>query len=853
MNFSNNKSTDINSNTEGLSIPSIPKHRPIRKAYTVDATLKITSSKPQKRTTNVLEEAFDNGVKIPTVPLHRPVRRTTTDEINNLIRDTNEELQQMEKLVTKHTHARPSDISKTQDTSTNSFSPRVSSDLLNDFNKKSEPPVVPQRPHSNKSSSLSNVENNSQSTDVDRTKAMKGTETTSLLQLEFSAIDKESNNFDFDKEDYKLPQVPLKRPIKRQSSLEPNEPSMTNPFFDSKKNYCAIESVNIPVKLKEGPTEITKPIQFNKEDTDLIKEKNIMESADAETSLDFNNFSNTKELNNADNVKQDIQSFCQKNEQTNDGINSLVIKTEPNLKTEREISKNYDDKEIERTIDINDNCVAKNETVEIEETGDESDRYEKNNNNIQNNEIVGNIENTNDRTEPLSDVEDRDLLSQNIPSGNADIESSNVEEEKRAFEDEENEKSGVEPLINPTSSNLEKISSSISTAKESNKDRNSKSTEQNIVVESDLENNLEGGIIPKDNPEPLLEKEENVITDGNLKINEDNMNFFSDANKENSSEVLPTNISVSKVIPQVPLSRPQKRGPPPVPKKPSSKIAAFHEMLQKQQMKDFETQDIKLIKNEETGKQPPININFIDNLNKLVALPGMVPPNPNSISKVGNNEKMQDNDTVATNGKFESDKSTTKKELHDLRQRRSKGPRGRKLPSNVNNMTKIVVKNENYVVKVRHLWSLKCKINNFTAQTLENGSLVVTEDGRLNDQQSDVMDADSSKATKEHLPEDDLVMGSTIHAESRKLSNSTISLTDSILSRNDYNDEAILRKEKDFETTTEKQMQGHFIESDSAIADCINDSFATDSKTSTVGSLKPIVTSITEEGNINSN
>lgn len=852
MSFSDNESKDMNSNTEGLPIPSIPKHRPIRKAYTVDATLEITSSKPQKRTTNVLEEAFDNGVKIPTVPSHRPVRRTTTDEINNLIRDTNEELQQMEKLVTKHIHARQSDISKTQDTSTNSFSPRASSDLLNDFNKKSESPVVPQRPHSNKSSLLSNVENNSQSKDADGTKAMERTETTSLLQLGFSAIDKESNNFDDNKEDYKLPQVSLKRPVKRQSSLEPNEPSMKNPFFDSKKNYCPIESVNIPVKLKEGPTEITKPIQVNKEDTDLIKEKNIMESVDAETSLAFNNLSNTKELNNADNVKQDIQSLCQKNEQTNDGISSLVIKTESNFNTEQETSKNNDDKEIERAIDINDNSVAKNETIEIEETGDESDRYEKNNN-IQNNEIVGNIENTNDRTEPLSDVEDRDLLSQNILSGNDDIESSNVEEEKRAFEDVENKKSGVEPLINPISSNLEKISSLISTAEESNKNRNSKSTKQDIVVKSDLENNLEGGIIPKDNPESLLEKEENVITDGKLKINEDNMNFFSDANKENSSEALPTDISVSKVTPQVPLSRPQKRGPPPVPKKPSSKIAAFHEMLQKQQMKDFETQDIKLMKNEETGKQPPININFIDNLNKLVALPSMIPPNPNSISKVDNNEKMQDNNTVATNGKFESDKSTTKKELHDLRQQRSKGPRGRKLPSNVNNITKIVVKNENYVVKVRHLWSLKCKINNFTAQTLENGSLIVTEDGRLNDQQSDILDADSSKTTKKHLPEVDLVMESTIHPESGKLLNSTTSLTDSILSRNDYNDEAILRKEKDFETTTEKQMQEHFIESDSAVADCIDDSFATDAKTSTVSSLSSIVTSITEEGNINSN
>lgn len=39
--------------------------------------------------------------------------------------------------------------------------------------------------------------------------------------------------------------------------------------------------------------------------------------------------------------------------------------------------------------------------------------------------------------------------------------------------------------------------------------------------------------------------------------------------------------------PKVPVERPRKRAPPPVPKKPSSRIAAFQEMLQKQQQEDL--------------------------------------------------------------------------------------------------------------------------------------------------------------------------------------------------------------------------------------------------------------------------
>ncbi|CAI7246561.1 CGH_1_collapsed_G0027690.mRNA.1.CDS.1 [Saccharomyces cerevisiae] len=40
-------------------------------------------------------------------------------------------------------------------------------------------------------------------------------------------------------------------------------------------------------------------------------------------------------------------------------------------------------------------------------------------------------------------------------------------------------------------------------------------------------------------------------------------------------------------IPKIPSERPKRRAPPPVPKKPSSRIAAFQEMLQKQQQQDL--------------------------------------------------------------------------------------------------------------------------------------------------------------------------------------------------------------------------------------------------------------------------
>ena len=809
MSFLNNESTDLKSNTEELPIPSVPKHRPIRKAYTADATLGMSLSKPQTVSKNITEGAFDNNVEVPPVPSHRFVKRTTTDEINSLIRNTNEELEQMEKLVTKHTHSRHFHTSKRQDTTPDSSPSDSSSDTVSNSNEKSEPPVVPQRPHSNKSSLLSYSRHDSQLQHGDETKTLETTEAIGLIPLETSIADMKLNNSDKDKRDTELPQVPLRRPIKRQSSLEANKLSVTNPFSDSNKNF---NTTKLPT---------------------------------TEHNSTSSNLPDVKELRTTGKIEQDLQSLGFKDKQIINEIDPLVIKTNPKIEKELGSKVSDDNKEEEEAFDTNDNIVVGNEPVEIRKTEDEADNSENSNSKI--NEAVEDVKNSADQIEPSNNGEHDDSFLQNISHDNDNLESSNIEEEKKTVEDIKKDKTRIEPLINPTISNL------TSTTKKGDKNHDSIETKQDISTNFDLKYNLQDTTKIKDNHESLLEKEKTLTTDKSAKTEECNMDSTVNINKNSFSNKTSTDTNTSKAIPQIPLSRPQKRGPPPVPKKPSSKIAAFHEMLQKQQMKDLETQDVKIIKNKETDKRLPTNINFIGDLNNLIALPGMTPQNTNTISKVNNDDKVQDSNTVIANGQSEINESTHKKELHDLRQRRSRGPRGRKLPSNMNNMTKVVVKNENYVIKVRHLWSLKCIANNFTTQIPENSSLVETEKEKLNDQQNDVLDTESQRGTMEHSTEDNIAVTVTNDTEPEKFLNSATSLTDSILSRNDYNDDVVLRKEKDFETTTEKEMQKQLMERDEMFVDCVSDADFADSRASTVSSLEPVSTNSIEEDNVSLN
>lgn len=187
-------------------------------------------------------------------------------------------------------------------------------------------------------------------------------------------------------------------------------------------------------------------------------------------------------------------------------------------------------------------------------------------------------------------------------------------------------------------------------------------------------------------------------------------------------------------------SAPEKakgRGPPPVPKKPSSRIAAFQKMIHEQQMQDIkrstptssfdkdgsnqdsskgnsENQKKTISDNGSEGPEPtknPSEINnnskrmqFANSLNGLIGLPGIsshgLPP---ALSKKLSNPAKSD--IGSDNGGNENNKNVS----NIGSQRRGKGPRGRKLPTQVASFEKIIIENAGNEIKIFNTWTLEIK------------------------------------------------------------------------------------------------------------------------------------------------
>lgn len=147
----------------------------------------------------------------------------------------------------------------------------------------------------------------------------------------------------------------------------------------------------------------------------------------------------------------------------------------------------------------------------------------------------------------------------------------------------------------------------------------------------------------------------------------------------------------------------KKRAPPPVPKKPSSRIAAFQEMLQKNQLEQLQGSRQqqsygapKTLGSHNVGRSSPDKkAAFCENLNSLFATPGAPAP-------AGASKTPTDKASSTSLEKEEKEKS-----LPDVRQRRAKGPRGRKLPSKVATIEKVRNESTGNDIEVFHLWKTK--------------------------------------------------------------------------------------------------------------------------------------------------
>lgn len=205
-------------------------------------------------------------------------------------------------------------------------------------------------------------------------------------------------------------------------------------------------------------------------------------------------------------------------------------------------------------------------------------------------------------------------------------------------------------------------------------------------------------VVPQSRPKKTLDsdvKKEESLNQENIPFPEEQDPTKADTEAKSAS-------------PKVPVERPRKRAPPPVPKKPSSRIAAFQEMLQKQQQEDLRNNEPSpsITSSPDTAKQDSnpsttgntVKADFTNKLNGLFALPGMVNPGqlPASLGK-----KLSSPSAEITGEQHEQPQARSTP-LSGTR--RARGPRGRKLPSKVAAVEKVEEDGNTNEIEIFNTW-----------------------------------------------------------------------------------------------------------------------------------------------------
>lgn len=303
-----------------------------------------------------------------------------------------------------------------------------------------------------------------------------------------------------------------------------------------------------------------------------------------------------------------------------------------------------------------------------------------------------------------------------------------------------------------------------------------------------------------ESPTPSISIEKDVSPEDSIRA-EKEIEIPEEARKEETEKE-------QKTTPVIP-SRPTKKGPPPVPKKPSSKIAAFHEMLQRQQMKNLGVEegegesDVRTTKESPTTSSIPTPIekdsttsrtsNIANNLNGLFALPGMVPGGalPPSLSKkLGINTPTEE---IVSN-------NNSKKGLSDVRQKRARGPRGRKLPSNVSNIKKVVDNSTSNDIEMFTTWTIVVKP--------ETKELAVDEEEKKDSSESEENAEPINKATDEVLPGTEAEKTEIVES----LETTPLSVGEAIEAKDQ--DETLIYMEQKLEDMAENLMEQEMLKTD---------------------------------------
>lgn len=559
-------------------IPEIPTRRPIRRSKTEN------------------DELIKN--EQPIIPSTRPVKRCTTELINDLVENTNEELNDLEKLISHKPFSHPK---------------KGTSDLEQTPNIQPATPEVPQRP--SRKGTLKNIEQ-------------------------------------------KQPIIP-KRPIRTEN---------TEHFINSDDSIktdilsASISGENLKLELE---------------------------------SEDLKSQTQTDEFVETDSNSESLEKAGETTKQ----------------ETEEQIEE---DKDKEKGLeDADETKPCKTTDIQIENYKQRQDNNEK--------EFEFEIKNDKKRTNEANNYNE-EIIKDSSSSSDVldDSESKTIEMNK----------------MEKTPENLKELSSRLGSNAASNESHlvevaNKADTNEALTkVETDekpenIEASESENETMKDEAAANQTQPSKIVNDLNATVERDGELLY-DGDKETVRDFK------KDLLPEVFANRPQKKAPPPIPKKPSSKIAAFHEMLQKQQAQNVQnlmmtsdssngtdasvSVDVDEKKDKKTKSSLPVTQNntkqqqFVKNLNNLFALPGMVSPGtvlPNSLNRNSNdNKNVDDNyDTEnEANGRTDITKPETKT---DIRKKRARGPRGRKLPSQVSQVTKIVDTNNLNTVHIFHSWSIQ--------------------------------------------------------------------------------------------------------------------------------------------------
>lgn len=716
---------------EESPLPSIPRSRPIRKARTLDSSLDDSHD----NSTESNEASLQN--QEPIIPSHRPIRRSTTEVINNLVEDTNEELEEMEKLIAKHTHHRSH--------SKNSVNEIASSVSTRDEN--SSTPSIPKRPQPMKRTSKENISNDKpiipQRPSRRNTSPLKSSPELGSNEKQIVDPLQDSN------ESKTTPSIPQQRPLrKKTSSVE----SATSPKKESTDDNTH-QPIDIPVVPRQRPS---KGHTINGSDTNSIKDDDVKTASENDISTEelVKNVE-TPELpeqikdNHFDNI-----DACTTNENEQDPVENLNEEEEKTIGrdiTIDEIAESEEPtKEYSQPEDLT-QCEDNNEASQIEKNEVEvADDKEK----VQSDNI----------SEPLSQLDEEKIKHD---EGTNQIEQE-IKDEKEVENDNE-EKSSIY-----SDKNIKSLLDEVTEVPQGKK--------------IDELNELKG------EGKTLSEKEETNIENIPIVTLIDTTPELKDSNNKEEEKTESFNEQTPSQDPQtqphIPATRPKKKGPPPVPKKPSSRIAAFQEMLQKQQMKDLESKNSNITSGND-DKQAPRKMNFINDLNNLIALPGMAP-----------HEALKPK-TETPIKKEEKSEIPVKKDIPHVSQKRARGPRGRKLPSKLNSVSKVIAKNENYTVQVRQVWSLKISPNEIKEEVEEEdkqiGNEIKIEDKEVENEIEieDRNDTDPYDVNEENDISHDIDQNDANSPSVPNLpgSESTTSLVDRIISR-DNNDESLNKESK---------------------------------------------------------